>query len=146
MELSEVDRLAAEDHYLATVATTRADGSVQASVVNAGVLAHPVSGDQVVGFVTYGRVKLNNLRSRPRATVVFRAGWRWAAVEGECDVIGPDDAFSGFDASQLPPLLRTVFRCAGGTHDDWETFDRVMSDERRAAVLVHPQRIYSNQA
>jgi len=146
VELAEVVHIAAEDLYLAVIATGRADGTVQASVVNAGVIAHPVSGEQVVGFVTYGKAKLANLRSRPRATVVFRAGWRWAAVEGSTDIIGPDDPFPGFDSTDLAELLRSVFEAAGGTHDDWATFDRVMSEERRAAVLVHPERIYSNRA
>jgi PPOX class probable F420-dependent enzyme len=144
VDLAEVDRLGAEDHYLAVVATSREDATVQASLVNAGVLAHPVTGEQVVGFVTYGRAKLSNLRRRPRATVVFRAGWRWAAVEGVCDILGADDPYPGFDPEGLPGLLRAIFRAAGGTHDDWDTFDRVMKDEGRSAVLVRPDRIYSN--
>jgi PPOX class probable F420-dependent enzyme len=144
VEISDIDHIGAEDHYLAVVATARADGTVQASVVNAGVLPHPVSGQQVVAFVTYGRAKLANLRQRPRATLVFRAGWQWGAVEGPCDIIGPDDPFPGFDASELPSLLRSVFRSAGGRHDNWPEFDRVMREERRAAVLVHPGRVYAN--
>jgi hypothetical protein len=43
-------------------------------------------------------------------------------------------------------LLREVFTAAGGTHDDWDTYDAVMRDERRAAVLIDPTRIYSNRA
>jgi hypothetical protein len=37
-----------------------------------------------------------------------------------------------------------VFVAAGGTHDDWDTYDQVMADERRAAVLMSPVRVYSN--
>jgi PPOX class probable F420-dependent enzyme len=144
MELSDVADLAAEDRFLAVVATTRADGTVQASLVNAGILAHPVSTEEAVGFVTYGQAKLANLRRLPRATVVFRSGWRWAAVEGRCSIIGPDDPLQGFEPDGLPALLRTVFQAAGGSHDDWDTYDRVMREERRAAVLVSPDRIYSN--
>jgi len=33
---------------------------------------------------------------------------------------------------------------AGGTHDDWDTYDRVMAEEHRTAVLVTPGRVYSN--
>jgi hypothetical protein len=40
--------------------------------------------------------------------------------------------------------LRSIFEAAGGTHDDWDTFDRVMAEERRTAVLITPQRTYSN--
>jgi PPOX class probable F420-dependent enzyme len=146
VELSDLELIGTQDHHLAVVATTRADGTVQASVVNAGLLAHPVSGEEVIAFVTYGKAKLANLRRRPRATIVFRAGWQWAGAEGSCDIIGPDDSFPGFDPGALPELLRAVFRAAGGSHDDWATFDRVMRDERRSAVLLHPDRIYSNRS
>ncbi len=43
----------------------RHDSTVQASVVNVGVFPHPATGQQVAGFVTYGRVKLANLRAAP---------------------------------------------------------------------------------
>lgn len=145
MDLADFERIGAADLYLAVVTTTRADGSAQASVVNAGVLPHPVSGQEVVGYVTYGRTKLSNLRSRPWSTVVFRSGWEWAAVEGPSDLIGPDDPFDGFDPCGLPELLRMTFRSAGGTHSDWDEFDRVMEAEHRTAVLVRPTRIYSNR-
>jgi PPOX class probable F420-dependent enzyme len=145
VNLADIAKIGAEDRYLAVVATTRADGTVQASVVNAGVLPHPVSGQDVVGFVTYGKGKLSNLRRRPQATVVFRAGWQWGAVEGACDIIGPDDSFPSLEPAQLPELLRSVFRAAGGSHDNWAEYDRVMREERRAAVLVRPDRIYSNR-
>ncbi|HEX6312801.1 MAG TPA: pyridoxamine 5'-phosphate oxidase family protein [Acidimicrobiia bacterium] len=143
--LDRVRDLAARDHGLAVVATSRADGSVQASVVNAGVLDHPLGGDPVVAFVARGATaKLANLRLRSSATVVFRAGWEWAAVEGAAEIAGPDDPLPGLDPAVLPQLLRDVFSAAGGTHDDWDEYDRVMAAERRAAVLVHPGRVYSN--
>ena len=59
-------------------------------------------------------------------------------------IAGPDDPLDGVDVSALPGLLRTVFVAAGGTHDDWDTYDRVMAEERRTAVLVDPARITSN--
>lgn len=142
--LTDVARLAAADRYLAVVATTRADGSVQASVVNAGVTAHPVTGRDVVAFVTYGRAKLAHLRARPRATLTFRAGWSWVTVEGAVDIAGPDDPLDGVGAERLRLLLRDIFAAAGGTHDDWEAYDREMAAQRRAAVLVHPERVYGN--
>ena len=54
-DLDLVRRLVAADHGLAVVATTRADGSVHASVVNAGVLDDPLTGVPVVGFVARRR-------------------------------------------------------------------------------------------
>src|SRR5437762_3333980 len=54
---------------LAVVVTRRADGSPHASVVNAGVLVHPVVGEPVVGFVARGGTrKLAHLRIQPRLT------------------------------------------------------------------------------
>jgi PPOX class probable F420-dependent enzyme len=137
--------LVRRDHGLAVVVTQRADGSPQTSLVNAGVLAHPVRGDEVVGLVARGGTRKHaNLRRRPRATLVFRAGWEWVAVEGPVDLAGPDDPLAGFNADQVRPLLRDVFSAAGGTHDDWDEYDRVMATERRVAVLVQPERVYSN--
>ena len=142
-DIELVRTLAAAEHY-AVVGTARANGGMQASVVTAGVTEHPVGGAPVVGFVARGgTVKLANLRRDPRLTVVFRNGHEWVTVEGRADLIGPDDAFPGFDPAGVPRLLREVFVAAGGTHDNWAEYDRVMAAERRCAVLVHPERIYS---
>jgi PPOX class probable F420-dependent enzyme len=144
-QLDRVRDLVAREHGLAVVTTSRADGSMPASVVNAGVLDHPVTGEPVVAFVARGGTKkLANLRARPRATVVFRVGWEWTAVEGTAELVGPDDPLAGFDADASPRLLRDVFTAAGGAHDDWDEYDRVMAAERRTAVLMRPDRVYSN--
>jgi hypothetical protein len=115
-------------------------------VVNAGVLDHPVTGEQVVGFVARGGVrKLANLRARPGLTVVFRSGWDWATVEGSADLAGPDDPLDGFALADLPRLLRTVYAAAvGGTQEDWSELDEKMAEERHTAVLVRVTRAYSN--
>src|SRR5437879_2496933 len=57
---------------------------------------------------------------------------------------GPDDPLQGIDAERLRLLLREIFTAAGGTHDDWDEYDRVMATERRAAVLVQPERSYGS--
>jgi len=145
-DLELARRLLAEEHGLAVVATTRADGSVHASVVNAGFLPDPHSGDDRVGIVVRGSArKLAHLRRSGRATVVARRGREWVAVEGPVLVVGPDDPAPGYPPEQLPGLLRGVFTAAGGTHDDWPTYDRVMAEERRAVVLVTPRRITTNR-
>ena len=141
-ELATVDRLAARDHYLAVVATTRQDGTVQSSVVNAGIIDHPVSGERVVAFVSHGAARNAHLRARPHATLTFRAGWEWVAVEGGVELMGPDDP--ALDPDRLRLLLREIYQAAGGDHDDWTEYDRVMQRQRRIAVLVAPDRIYSN--
>ena len=144
-DLGDFRRIAAADSFLCIVATGRADGSVQASLVNAGVMAHPGGGADVVAFVAAGGSrKLTNLRARPRATVVARADWQWVAVEGGVELIGPDDPVPGVDDERRRLLLREVFVAAGGTHDDWDAYDAVMANERRVVVLVHADRVYSN--
>ncbi|HET9138317.1 TIGR03618 family F420-dependent PPOX class oxidoreductase [Actinophytocola sp.] len=146
-DLAAFAELVPLDHGLCVVNTLRRNGSVQSSVVNAGVLDHPVRARQVVGLVAMGgSVKLRHLRAEPRVTIVARAGWRWAAVEGDAEIIGPDDPHPDLDAEAVRVLLREIFRSAGGTHDDWDTYDRVMAQERRAAVLVTPRRVYTNPA
>lgn len=142
-DLSTVRTLVAAERGLAVVATLRVDGSVQASVVNAGVLAHPLTGRDAVAFVAIGgTVKLSNLRRDARAAIVFRTGLRWVTVEGRVTLLGPDDPVEGFDPSRLPRLLRDVFLATGATHDDWPTYDRVMAEERRCAVFIDPDRVY----
>ena len=84
------------------------------------------------------------MRKRPYANVVVRAGWQWAAAEGRAELAGPDDPMAGVDAERLRLLLREIFTAAGGTHEDFDTYDRVMLAERRTAVFVHPERVYAN--
>jgi PPOX class probable F420-dependent enzyme len=144
-DLAAFAELVPLDHGLCVINTLRGDGSVQSSVVNAGVLEHPLRAGQVVGLVAIGGSrKLHNLRAEPRATIVARAGWRWATVEGDAEIIGPDDPRPEVNGEALRLLLRDIFRAAGGTHDDWDTYDRVMTEQRRAAVLIAPRRVYTN--
>src|SRR5690349_23823328 len=113
--ITDFARLVPRDHGLCVVSTLRADGTIQSSVVNAGVLDHPVTGRPVVGLVAIGGSrKLANLRRRPRATLVVRSGGDWVAAEGPVQLIGPDDPVPGVDAEGIRSLLRAVFRAAGG--------------------------------
>jgi len=142
----EAVALARADSGLAVVSTLRADRTIQASLVNAGVLPHPATAEPVLGFVTYGRVKLANLRARPQLAVTFRNGWQWATVEGRAELAGPDDARDWLiGADQLRLLLREVFTACGGSHDDWAEYDRAMVEQRRTAVLIAPTRVYGNR-
>jgi PPOX class probable F420-dependent enzyme len=142
--LQDAIELGARQHFLVVVSTLRADATIQSSVVNAGVLHHPITGSEVVGFVTYGRAKLTNLRRRPQLSLTYRDEWQWITVEGSVELVGPDDEYRGIDAERLRLLLREIFIAAGGSHDDWDGYDRTMDEQRRAAVLVTPSRIYSN--
>ena len=140
--LGEAWELSRKDSGLAVVSTLRADSTIQASLVNTGVIER--DGEAMLAFVTNGRVKLANLRHRPQVTVAFRAGWQWGVVEGQAALTGPDDPRPGVDAEVLRLLLREIFTAAGGTHDDWAEYDRVMREQRRTAVLITPTRVYGN--
>ena len=141
--LAQFRDMASDEHGLCVVSMSRGDGSIAASVVNAGVMRHPLTGREAVAFVARGLRKLEHIRAEPRVTLVARTGWRWAAVEGTADIVGPDDPQPGVDAEALRLILRDVFVAAGGSHDDWETYDRTLADERSAAVFVDPQRVYA---
>ena len=142
--LDDAGELVAREHGLAVISTLRANGSIQSSVVNAGVMRHPLVEHPVLGFVTYGKVKLANLRARPQLTATFRSGWQWAAVEGYAELVGPDDPHAGIDAERLRLLLRQAFSAAGGRHDNWAEYDRVMIEQGRTLVLIEPTRIYGS--
>ena len=142
-DIEDFRRLVAGDHGLVVVSATRDNGTISSSVVNAGVLSHPLTGETVVGMVARGGTrKLAYWRERPYANVVIRSGWQWAAAEGRAELAGPDDPMPGIDAERLRRLLREIFTAAGGTHEDFEEYDRVMLAERRTAVFVHPDRVY----
>ncbi|HET9290124.1 MAG TPA: TIGR03618 family F420-dependent PPOX class oxidoreductase [Actinomycetes bacterium] len=143
--IDDVRNLVALDNGLATVSTIRPNGTLQSTVVNAGVVPHPVGGQPVAAFVGRGGThKLDHLRKVPRATLLWRAGWAWVTVEGEAELCGPDDPLPGVDDERRRLLLREIFAAAGGVHEDLAEYDRVMAAERRVAVLVQPTRIYQN--
>jgi PPOX class probable F420-dependent enzyme len=143
--MDDVRQLVALDHGLATLTTVRPNGSPQSTVVNAGVIAHPVTGEEVAAFVARGGTrKLDYLRARPAASLLWRASWAWVTVEGAVELCGPDDPLKGVDSEGLRLLLREIFSAAGGIHEDWAEYDRVMAAERRTAGLLIPRRIYQN--
>lgn len=136
--LNEAAALAAAERGLAVVSTVRADGTVQASLVNVGLLPHPVSGEPSLGFTTYGKVKLGNLRARPQLAVTFRNGWQWATVEGRAQLVGPDDPRPWLvDGERLRLLLREVFTAAGGRLGRVRPGDGAGA-ARRGADHAHP--------
>jgi PPOX class probable F420-dependent enzyme len=146
-DLARFAELVSLDHGLSVVVTLRSDHTPHTTVVNASVVPHPATGARAVAFVAAGRTrKLAHLRADPTIAVVVRAGWQWVAVEGRAQLIGPDDAHPEVDDGRLRLLLRDIFSAAGGTHDDWAAYDRVMREEHRTAVFVAPSRVYSSPA
>lgn len=141
-DIETIRSMAAEDAGLALVSVARENGSVHTSLVYAGLSRHPVTGAEVIGFVARGSaVKLHLLERNPQATVAWRVGRRWVAADGPVELCGPGRRLVGFDPDDLPQLLRQLFMDAGGTHDDWDEYDRAMVEDQRTAVFVSPDRI-----
>lgn len=141
-DLDDVRDFLADEHGLAVVSTTQADGRVLSSVVNCAVAAHPVTGVASVALVSRGAAaRLGHVRRGSEVTVAVQRGWRWVSVTGPCDLVGPDDPVDGIDAERTRLLLREVYQAAGGTHDDYDEYDRAMAEDRRCAMFVAPTRV-----
>jgi hypothetical protein len=141
-DLTDVKRYLADENGLATISTTQADGRVLSSVANCGVIDHPVTGNPCVALVSGGQAaRLGHVRRGSQVTIAIRRGWNWLSVTGPADLFGPADAL---DPESIRLLLREVFTAAGGTHDDFDEFDRAMAEDGRTAVVVAPARIIGN--
>ena len=144
-DIEDVKKFLSSETGLATVSTVQKDGRVLSSVVNCGVIDHPVTETPCVAFVSAGHAaRLDHIRRGSQMTVAIRRGWAWRSVTGPADLIGPHCLPENFDSENLRLLLRKVFESAGGTHEDWDEYDRVMSSEERVVVLVSPERILGN--
>ena len=128
--LAQAWALSRDDHGLAVVSTLRANQTIQASLVNTGVITHPGTGAEVLAFVTYGKVKLANLRARPQVSTTFRNGWSWATVEGTAELAGPDDPGMPPDRVRLRDLHR------GRRHP--RRLERIRPRDGRAAAYRGP--------
>ncbi len=143
--LETVRSFLTEEHGLAVVSTVQSDGAVLSTVVNCGVVDHPITKEPRVAFVSVGSAaRLKHIRRGSLVTVAIRRSWNWVAVTGDSELIGPNDNELGLSSDNVRVLLRDIFMAAGGTHDDWDTYDQTMLDEARTAVLVTPSRIRSN--
>jgi hypothetical protein len=144
-DIEDVRTYLAAEHGLAVVSTTQADGRVLSSVTNCGIIGHPGTGTTCVALVSAGgAARLAHIRRGSQVTITIRRGWNWVAATGPADIVGPNDPADGVDGEALRLLLREVFQAAGGTHDDFDEYDRVMHEQARAAVLVAPDRILGN--
>ena len=117
----------------AVVSTIRPSGTVQSTLVNVGLYAEGLA------FTAVGRSrKAYNLQRNPACTVIIHDGPHWITVEGKARLYTWDNT----EPDTMQRLLREIYVLAGGTHDDWKTYDRVVRAERRSAVVLFPERIY----
>lgn len=143
--IDKLRRLVAAESGLCTFTCLDASGAPHVSIINAGVMDNPVTGATSVACVVAGAARKGRLlRNDARAAVAFRHRWDWIAVHGEAQLIGLDDPVDGVTDADIPELLREVFRSAGGTHEDWDEYDRVMAAQRRLAVFVTLDHITAN--
>ena len=134
-----------EETGLVTVSTTQVDGKVLSSVVNCGMIEHPLTGATCVAFVSGSRAaRLKHIDRGSQVTITARRGWAWSSVTGPADLIRPEQVPESIDKEQMRLLLREVFHAAGGVHDDLEEYDRAMAQERRVVVCVTPERVLGN--
>jgi len=137
---------ASENRSLAVVVTSSEAPDPQISVANATIIDHPITGQSVVAFVSRRGSKLRNLRTNRRATLLFQAGWEWVATRGDIELSGPDDPHPAIHGERQQRLLRDIYSAAGGSHPDLDQYDQTMLDERRCAVLLTPEHIWTNPA
>ncbi len=143
--IDKLRRLVAAEDGLCSFVCLDSSGSPHVSIINAGVMDNPVTGETSVACVVRANArKARLLRDDPRAAIAFRHRWDWVAVHGNAQLIGLDDPADGFDNDNLPELLREVFRSAGGAHEDWDEYDRVMARQRRLAIFITLDHITSN--
>src|SRR5258705_3505397 len=90
-DLDLVAQIGAANQGLAIVSVVRPDGSIHSSLVNAGVLEHPVTGSRVVGCVLGGAArKLAYLRRARPGALAFQHGWPLVSVDGSIAITRPD--------------------------------------------------------
>ena len=125
-----------EAHHRGVVTTFRKSGAAQMSILASGFYQ-----GEVVFVVSGGTAKLANLRRDPRCTVLtVKPDWsEYAVVDGTAQI----HSQANTDPESLRLLLREAYRaCGGGEHPDWDEYDRVMNQERRAVVMVTPSHVY----
>jgi PPOX class probable F420-dependent enzyme len=122
-------------NHRAVLATSRADGNPQLSLVAAAV-----DDDTVVVSTRETAVKTKNLRRRPRASlVVFTDNFygNSVQVEGPVEVVSLPEAMDG---------LVAYYRQISGEHPNWDEYRSAMEQERRVLLRITVERAGPDQA
>jgi PPOX class probable F420-dependent enzyme len=124
------------ENHQAVLTTFRRDGAAQMSIVTVGTY-----GDGAGFTTTEDRAKLHNLARNPRCSLLVSKSdwWGYVVLEGHAKVLRRGES----DDDELRDALRGIYRAASGQeHPDWDEYDQAMIADRRAAVIVVPERIY----
>lgn len=112
------------------LATTRADGRPQMSLVSGGMLP-----DGRMAVATYpSRVKAKNIRRNPHVSVAVMGGEfndAWVQVDGDAKVL---------DMPEAGDVLVEYFRAISGEHEDWDEYRQAMEDQGKCAIVITPTR------
>jgi PPOX class probable F420-dependent enzyme len=126
---AELTGLLADRHQW-VLATTRADGRPQMSLVTGGMTA-----DGRLAVSTYPqRAKAKNVRRNPLVSIAVMGddfGSAWIQIDGDAEVIDMPEACDAFVE---------YFRSIGGEHDDWDEYRQAMADQGKCMILVEPTR------
>ena len=119
----------------AVLSTFRRNGQAQLSIVVVGA-----QDDGAAFTTTEDRAKLLNLRRDPRCSLLVSqdSWWGFVVLEGNARILAPDTT----DPEELRQAFRDVYRSISGEHPDWDEYDRAMVEDKRAVVIVVPDRIY----
>ena len=119
----------------AVLSTFRRSGAAQLSIVVVGNY-----GDGAAFTTTEDRAKLTNLRRDPRCSLLISqdSWWGFVVLEGTARVMSADNT----DPEELRKAFRDVYRSISGEHPDWDEYDRAMVEDKRAVVVVVPERVY----
>lgn len=118
------------DRHHWVLATTRADGRPQLSLVTGGMTAAGL-----LAVSTYPeRAKAKNVRRDPAASVlVMGDGFdaAWIQIDGDARVVDLPDA-----ADELVEYYRSI----SGEHPDWDDYRRAMTEQGKCVILIEPTR------
>ncbi|MFP5487913.1 MAG: PPOX class F420-dependent oxidoreductase [Acidimicrobiia bacterium] len=112
------------------LATTRADGRPQMSLVTGGMIA-----DGRLAISSYPeRAKVGNVRRDGAVSVLVLGddfGSAWVQIDGAATVVDMPDAADA---------LVEYYRSISGEHPDWDEYRRAMTEQGKCVILVEPTR------
>lgn len=138
--LSEKVKAFVAQTHRGVLTTFRRSGAAQMSIITCGPM-----GNGVAFTVTHDRVKLKNLQRNPSCSLLVsnESWWGFVVLEGSAEIISADNT----EPETLRLALRDAYRTAsGGEHSNWEEYDQAMRDDRRAVIIVVPERTYGTGA
>lgn len=129
VDLDELSSFLGDKHRW-VLATTRADGRPQMSMVTGGITAAGL-----LAISTYPeRAKARNARRNPLVSVAAmgeRFNDAWVQVDGTARVVDMPEAGDEFVE---------YYRCISGEHPDWDEYRQAMADQGKCLILVTPTR------